>query len=216
MNSVARFHWTVNRSQRTIAPVKTLFMEIKEPVMSPRNVPESQQSVRAPQAVRSAAGCWTLAAGRALSLHPRQRSVLEVAHGRVWLTVTQRGPRGSGWHTTVGDQVLQAGERLTLEPGQHVVMEPWSPSGNASGVAFRWDVAPAAVAAPATAALRATPEWETGVVQPLRDLAQALVHGGRAVGTAAYDTAGATGRFAAGLARFALHRIAAPLARRPA
>ena len=47
---------------------------------------ESQQSVQAPLAGRTAAGCWKLTAGTALSLRPRQRGVLEVAQGRVWLT----------------------------------------------------------------------------------------------------------------------------------
>lgn len=199
--------------------------------MSPRNVLESQQSVHADLAGRSAAGCWKLAAGRALSLHPRhprQRSVLEIAQGRVWLTVSPASP----WHSRQSaaaaasaavDQVLQAGERLTIEPGQHVVMEAWSQSGegpNADAVAFRWDRAPAAAWAPSLAGLQAhtsaASDWECGVVQPLRDLVHALGQGGRAVGTALADMAAAGGRFAAGLARFALHRIAAPSTRKPA
>ncbi|MFN7153563.1 MAG: DUF2917 domain-containing protein [Acidovorax sp.] len=198
--------------------------------MSPRNVLESQQSVHADLAGRSAAGCWKLAAGCALSLYPRQRSVLEIAQGRVWLTLSPASPshiRQSAASAVV-DQVLQAGERLTIEPGQHVVMEAWSQSGDRAHVgpvAFHWDLAPASAAA---AALPASPftrpfaqssaasEWECGVVQPLRDLVHALGQGGRAVGTALADMAAAGGRFAAGLARFALHRIAAPLTRKPA
>ena len=192
--------------------------------MSPRTVLESQQSVHADLAGRSAAGCWKLAAGRALSLHPRQRSVLEIAQGRVWLTVSPAPPwlplRGAA---AGGDQVLQAGERLIIEAGQHVVMEAWSLSGespHADAVAFRWDHAPAAAWATSLAGPRAktsaAKDWECGVVQPLRDLAHALGHGGRAVGTALADMATAGGRLAAGLARFALHRIAAPLQRKPA
>ena len=141
---------------------------------------ESQQSVQAPRAGRTAAGCWKLTAGTALSLHPRQRGVLEVAQGRVWLTAS-----GSA------DYVLLAGERWVVEAGQHVVLEAWSPAGAASEpVAFRWDVA----AAPLAAA-----EWEQGVAQPLRDLLQAVA-----------DALAAGGRLAAGLGRFVLHRMAPP------
>ena len=197
--------------------------------MSLRNVLESQQSAHADLAGRSVAGCWKLAAGRALSLHPRQRSVLEIVQGRVWLTVSAASP----WHirqsatpaaSAVVDHVLQAGERLTIEPGQHVVMEAWSQSGDRAHVgplAFHWDLAPASAGA---AALSASPfarssaasDWECGVVQPLRDLVHALGQGGRAVGTALADMVAAGGRFAAGLARFALHRIAAPSTRKTA
>lgn len=198
--------------------------------MSPRNVLESQQSAHANLAGRSAAGCWKLAAGCALSLYPRQRSVLEIAQGRVWLTLSPASPshiRQSAASAVV-DQVLQAGERLTIEPGQHVVMEAWSLAGEEShiaAVAFHWDLAPASAGAaasptsPVTSRLAqsiAASDWECCVVQPLRDLVHALGQGGRAVGTALADMAAAGGRFAAGLARFALHRIAAPSTRKTA
>ena len=198
--------------------------------MSPRNVLESQQSAHAPLAGRSAAGCWKLAAGRALSLRPREHSVLEIAEGRVWVTVSQLRPWHQPQRGAVVDQVLLAGECLAIEPGQHVVMEAWSPSISATSatsaicagaVAFHWDRVPTVARAQRQAAGRwgrhsAAHDWDSGVVQPLRDLAHALGQGGRALGTAAADMAGAGGRFAAGLARFALHRIAAPLPRKPA
>jgi hypothetical protein len=187
--------------------------------MSPCNVLNSQQSAHAVQAGRAAAGAWKLATGRALSLHPRQRSVLEITQGRVWLTVV---PASRWLHHTSGaavqDQVLHAGERMVLPPGVHAVMEVWNPLhalDEATGAAFRWDRAPAPVRASAPVAC-ATRDWECGVVQPLRDLARALGQGGRAVGTAAINAADAAARFAAGLARFALHRIAAPIPRTPA
>ena len=180
--------------------------------MSHRPVLESQQSVTASSAGRSAAGSWTLGAGRALSLHPAASGVLAIACGRAW--VTAQGP-GAGCPGTGVDHVLRAGDELAIAPGQHVVLEAWSPPGRAAdAVAFRWDVPPASL--PATCVTRtAACDWECGVVQPLRDLLRALGLGGRAVGSAALDVAGAGGRLAAGAVRFALYRIAAPLHRRP-
>lgn len=179
--------------------------------MSPRNVLESQQSVHAALAGRRAAGCWKLATGRALSLRPHTQGVLQIAQGQVWLTLSGSLADLPG---AAADHVLRAGEQLTIAPGQHVVMEAWNPRGNAEAVAFRWD----SVVAPATAqpASLAARDWECGVVQPLRDLVQALGQSGRALGAALADVTGAGGRFAAGLARFALHRIAAPLQRKTA
>jgi hypothetical protein len=213
MNSVPRFHWTVCTRKRTIQPSQHLFIETKEPVMSPRNVLESQQSAPAPQAVRSAAGCWKLANGRALSLVPHTHGVLEIAQGRVWVTLGSGGA-SADLPDTSADHVLHAGERLHIAPGQHVVMEAWALSGSVEAVAFRWDGA-MALAAAHTASLAAR-EWECGVVQPLRDLLQALGRGGRALGAALVDVTRAGGRFAVGLARFAMYRIAPQRQRRPA
>ena len=177
--------------------------------MSSRNVLKLQQSVQASQAVCAAAGGWKLAAGEAVTLRAHTPGVLEIAQGRVWLTL---GGSLANLPGTAADHVLQAGERLAVAPGQHVVMEAWNPQGSAEAVAFRWDALTAsALTRPASQAAR---DWECGVVQPLRDLGQALGQGGRALGTALAGVAGAGGRFAAGLARFALLRIAAPLQRR--
>lgn len=166
--------------------------------MSARNVLESQQSVHAATAGRRAAGCWKLATGQALSLRPNSHGVLQIAQGQAWVTL--RGALADLPGAAV-DHVLQPGEQLAVAPGQHVVMEAWNPQGSAEAVAFRWDAPPAsALTRPASQAAR---DWECGVVQPLRDLGQALA-----------GVAGAGGRFAAGLARFALLRIAAPLQRR--
>jgi hypothetical protein len=179
--------------------------------MSPRNVLESQQSVHAALAGRRAAGCWKLATGRALSLRPHTHGVLQIAQGQVWLTLSGSLADLPG---AAADHVLRAGEQLTIAPGQHVVMEAWNPRGSAEAVAFRWDVmASPALVPPASLAAR---DWECGVVQPLRDLVQALAQGGRALGAALADVTGAGGRFAAGLARFALNRIAPQWQRRAA
>ena len=106
--------------------------------MSHRPVLESQQSVPASSAGRSAAGSWTLGAGRALSLHPAASGVLAIACGRAW--VTAQGP-GAGCPGTGVDHVLRAGDELAIAPGQHVVLEAWSTPGRAAdAVVFRWDV----------------------------------------------------------------------------
>ena len=177
--------------------------------MSARNVLESQQSVHAATAGRRAAACWKLATGQALSLHPHSHGVLQIAQGQAWVTL--RGALADLPGAAV-DHVLQPGQQLTVAPGQHVVMEAWNPQGSAEAVSFRWDALPAsALTRPASQAAR---DWDCGVVQPLRDLGQALGQGGSALGTALAGLAGAGGRFAVGLARFVLLRIAAPLKRR--
>lgn len=96
------------------------------------------------------AGQWKLPAGRALSLRPR--------------------------------------ERMVVEPGRHVVIEPWAGAGWPVA-AFQWGAAPA----PGAATVPASAQWERGVAAPLRELAQALATAGDAAA-----------RAIAGLARYAL------------
>lgn len=121
-------------------------------------LPSSLASVRG----RAQAGHWKLPAGRALSLYPRERCVLEITLGRVWVTAPDV-------HGASVDQVLVAGERLVVGPGSHVVIEPWGCTGWPAA-AFRWDGVPSAVRA----------DWEHAVAQPARELAQALSRAGRA------------------------------------
>jgi len=191
--------------------------------MPARNVLESQQSVQAAVAGRPAAGCWKLAPGRALSLHPREHGVLEIAQGRVWLTLSGASPTPlpadlpADLPHGVVDHMLQAGDRLAIAAGQHVVMEAWNPAGLPDGgVAFHWRGAAARAHGQGLHALRRGADWECGVAQPLRDLAQALAQGGRAVGQAGAQVFSATGRLAFGVARFALFWIADLRERRPA
>ena len=154
-----------------------------------------------------AAGCWNLDAGRAMTLRPRENGTLEIARGRVWVTLGG----GSGLlPDAFGDHVLASGERLATAPGQHVVVEAWGPSGAVDAAAFRWDP----VAVPDCSA--AARDWDCGVVQPLRDMGHALGQGARALGAAFGDALAAGGRLVAGLARFALHRTAGPFQRKPA
>ena len=182
--------------------------------MSARNVLESQQSVHAAAAGRRpAAGCWKLATGRALSLHPREPGVLEIAQGRVWLTV--RGAPSASRPAAEADRVLCAGDRIAIAAGQHVVIEAWTPPGaRLDSVAFGWTVAAAGAAQ--QRAFRPRADWECSVAQPLRELVQALGQGARAVGQAGTQVLGAAGRLLLGVARFALFRIAAPRERTPA
>ncbi|NUN59827.1 MAG: hypothetical protein HUU13_01740, partial [Burkholderiaceae bacterium] len=60
------------------------FIDAKEPAMS--SLSPLSHPTAAPTPGRALAGHWKLPAGRVLSLYPRERSVLEITLGRVWLT----------------------------------------------------------------------------------------------------------------------------------
>jgi hypothetical protein len=124
--------------------------------MDSRFTPATQQSPNAPQLP----GTWKLAAGRAITLAPREAGVLRVAHGRVWATFD--GPH-AGPRNNLGDHILGAGERLLLRADQRLVIEGWM---GESPAFFSWDPAPAPEAV-------TSPEWSR-VVQPLADLRLAL------------------------------------------
>lgn len=139
------------------------------------------------------AAYWELPAGRAMSLRPRQDSVLRVAQGQVWATLD--GPHAR----REGDLFLAAGEQLTVAAGQRVVIEPRGTPRDAPAC-FSWTPAPQ----PAAQA-GATP-WQQAVIQPVSDLRLAL-------GNAALALRGAAGallRLARGLAAgLALDRLTA-------
>ncbi len=166
---------------------------------------------------RAVAGCWKLASGRALSLRPRQNSVLEIAQGRAWVTVGD-GARWWNWpwsaRSAVTDVVLHAGERIAIDAGRHVVVEAWSMADGglhaADALAFRWDATPVAARGGSTQERTARAEWESAVLSPLHDLTRAVAQGGRAIATAVADAAGATVRLVWGIARYARHRMATP------
>lgn len=113
-------------------------------------------------------GTWKLAAGRAITLQPREDGVLRVAHGRLWATFD--GPHG-GPLNDLGDHVIDAGGRLGLRAGHRLVVEAWDRGAPAY---FSWDplVVGAAGALPRAARLS----------QPLADLGLALAMAGGAVG----------------------------------
>ena len=107
-----------------------------------------------------------LTAGKAVTLRAKTLSVLRIAHGRVWVTVTEVGPYS---RVMAGDHFLSRGDSLTLLPGQELVMEPFG-RGEKTSVQFSWGPPGAvAVGMPATA----TANWRGGVLQPLLDLRQA-------------------------------------------
>jgi hypothetical protein len=112
-------------------------------------------------------GTWKLAAGRAITLEPRDAGVLKVAHGRLWATF--EGPH-HGHLNESGDFVMAVGEELHLKPGQRVVVEAWNEQCPAY---FSWDPVP--VAQPVRRTRRAD------LLQPLADLRLAFVFGGHAV-----------------------------------
>lgn len=112
-------------------------------------------------------GTWKLAAGRAITLEPRDAGILKIAHGRLW--VTFEGPH-HGRLNESGDLILAVGEQMRLQPGQRVVLEPWNDHCPAY---FSWDPVP--VAKTVRRARMAD------VMQPLADLRLAIVFGGHAV-----------------------------------
>jgi len=120
---------------------------------------QTQQS----SAVPAPPGAWKLAAGRAMSLRPREAGVLRVAQGRIWATFDgpHRGPLND-----LGDQILDPGDVLRLRGGQGLVIEAWDAQAPAF---FSWDWLP-------DPAPRAAPRF-AAVAQPLADLRAALALG---------------------------------------
>jgi hypothetical protein len=121
-------------------------------------------------------GTWRLAAGRAITLQPREAGILRVAHGQLWATFD--GPH-AGPPNDLGDRFVGVGEHLRLRAGQRLVVEARHAKAPAY---FSWDPLPVGAQAP-----RLAP-----VIQPLADLRLALVLG-----------AGAARRLVAGLAALA-------------
>ena len=140
--------------------------------MASQTLTQMQQSSSAP----ALPGTWKLAAGRAITLEPREAGTLKVAHGQLWATYD--GPH-SGPLNDLGDHVVGVGEQLRLRRGQRMVIEA---ANGGYPAYFSWDPLPQPVAAPRMAR----------VVQPLADLRLALALG-----------AGAAGRLVAGLAGLA-------------
>jgi hypothetical protein len=128
-----------------------------------------------------------LDAGKAVTLRAKQLSVLRIAHGRVWATLSDAGPYS---RVLAGDHFLSRGQSLTLLPGQELVMESFesAASSHTATAHFSWETPGVA----ASALQDAQPLHQAvglGVLQPLRDLRHALGL-----------VAGASGRLVQGLA----------------
>jgi hypothetical protein len=132
-----------------------------------------------PALQQTAHGCWKLAAGRAVTLHPTAPGHLHIAQGRVWATLT--GPHAR----RTGDLFLQAGESLPLQAGQRVVIEPFGTAGSCAPAAFDW----------VPAHRVQTSRWPAAVAQPAADLRLAL----GSAGFALRGAAGALLRLAGGV-----------------
>lgn len=109
-----------------------------------------------------ASGTWTLQPGRAITLRPRQTGELLIVRGAVWATLN--GPHEGLGSGPLGDLHLQPGERLRLDAGRQVVLEPIlvgkvCPS-SAPAVDFSWEYTPSS--------------WRASVAEPAGDLTRAL------------------------------------------
>ena len=125
--------------------------------------------------------------GKALTLRAKQRSVLRITQGRVWATLSHADADS---RVLAGDHFLSQGQRLTLLPGQELVMESFesSASSHPATAYFSWETPGVA----ANALRDPQPERRAvgmGVLQPRRD-------GRHALGL----VAGACGRLVRGLA----------------
>lgn len=78
--------------------------------------------------------CWTLDAGRAVTLQSPQAGVLHVVQGRLWLTFNHAAQDAS---ERGGDHFLGGGESLRLAPGDAVVMEAYDPN-RVLAACFSW------------------------------------------------------------------------------
>lgn len=81
------------------------------------------------------AGAWRLHPGRAMSLRPRQVSVLRIHRGPVWVTLGEPdalSPQASG------DRFLMDGESMVVPAGARLVMEPLSTRESDGPVCFDW------------------------------------------------------------------------------
>jgi hypothetical protein len=147
--------------------------------------------------------CWKLDAGHATTLQPRQSGVFRVTQGKVWATLD--GPHPG--HTMVlGDHVLEAGDSLTLQPGQSLVVETWTlgaQARQAEAAFFSWEPQTETVWDGHHEAASAGAQWRGGVVQPGRDLALALRSALAAVGRLVIGLVGLGDTLVAGRGRTA-------------
>lgn len=80
-------------------------------------------------------GAWRLHPGHAMSLRPKESSVLRIHRGPVWVTLGEPGglsPQASG------DRFLMDGESMVVPAGVRLVMEPLSRRESDGPVHFDW------------------------------------------------------------------------------
>nr|WP_315246451.1 DUF2917 domain-containing protein [uncultured Albidiferax sp.] len=134
-------------------------------------------SSSSPLSAAALTACWKLDAGEATTFQPRQPGVFRVTQGAVWATVNGMQ---HGEPELPGDRLLKAGDSLTLQAGQRLVVEPWNPAAR-TPVYFSWEPQAEVVWDGRHEAASVGAQWRGGVVQPSRDLAQALRSAGAAV-----------------------------------
>jgi len=142
-------------------------------MMELQTSPQTQQSSAA-----NLPGTWKLAAGRAITLQPREEGTFKVAHGQMW--VTYEGPH-RGAPNESGDHFVGAGETIRVRAGEKLVVESSNWQTRTPSY-FSWEPLPARA--------RSTAPRLNAVVQPLADLRLAIAFGGRALGRLAAGLAG--------------------------
>lgn len=81
------------------------------------------------------AGAWRLHPGHAMSLYPKETSVLRIHRGPVWVTL---GVPGRLSPEASGDRFLKDGESMVVPAGARLVMEPLSVCEADGPVCFDW------------------------------------------------------------------------------
>lgn len=127
----------------------------------------AQTLTQSHQSTVALTGTWKLAAGRAITLQPREPGQLRIAHGSVWATCD--GPH-AGALNDQGDRFLGAGERMRVRRGERVVLEGWNRNLPAY---FSWDPLPQTAIQRRRAA---------DLAQPADDLRRAAALGASAAG----------------------------------
>ncbi len=117
------------------------------------------------------AGAFLLTSGHAMSLKPQQSSILRINCGTAWVTVQRTGQ----------DHMLQAGEQLLVQRGDHVVIE----SLYAGHVKLDWQALPCSLSLAAQARLQALRDLRGAAVL----LARGLGGGFKALALTAHSSA---------------------------
>lgn len=127
------------------------------------------------------AGTFLLTSGHAMSLKPQQTSMLRINCGTAWVTLARTGQ----------DHMLRAGDQLSVERGDHVVIE----SLHAGHVKLDWQAAPSGLSLAAQARLQALRDLRGAAVL----LARGFGGGFKALALTAHSSArAAQGRMASG------------------